>query len=179
MKDTSFLLALLIASVVVNLILLTHLRVVTADHSWKVGSQGAWHWKLRLLSLVARVYPPDVVHFDIDHLKQLNAALGEERVNELLQIALRSSDAYRTQSGDELAAIVWRRDGREVAQKIFDRLASLPLTVDERALVSSITATFVVVKRARRLKAALPQAVKVREQRKSQGLRGSIYVVEE
>lgn len=147
--------------------------------SWGIGSQGAWHWRMPLTAMLAWLAPVDVLHFDVDRLKQLNSTLGEERVNQLLRQALRRTDLYRLQHGDECIAIVPAGKGLQVADSIKGRLAVLPLTSEERAALGAITVTTVVASKVRNVKAAVSRAVRARETAKAEGVRGVIIELRE
>jgi len=154
-------------------------RVMARCGSWQVGSQGAYHWRLPQWAALARLAPVDIIHADIDRLKHLNASLGEARVNALLTAALRRSDLYRSQHGDELVLVVgWRHDGVDVARSLAARLAALPLTDAERAAVGQISMTMVVMRQVVDVRGALADAVRLREELKAHGHRGATLVVE-
>lgn len=127
----------LFVSLLLNVIQVSRARVLSVCHSWGVWSQGAWRWRQPFYAALAWFRPVDVIHFDIDHLKKLNTALGEARVNQLLRLALRGNDIYRLQEGDELVALTWAGRGQPVAQSIHLRLHDLSahMTITERLAV--------------------------------------------
>jgi hypothetical protein len=175
---TPILLMALAASIVLNVYQLAHVVVLSRCQSWGLRSQGAWHWRLPVASLLANVWAVGLVHLDIDHLKKLNSTLGEKRANELLRQALRSNDVYRLQSGDELVAIVRAGQAQAVADRLAARLAALPLQPAElAALGGPITATTVVIERTNYLRAALSLAVSKRESLKAAGERGGVVAL--
>ncbi len=140
---------------------------LTTDHSWGVRSQGAWHMRRRWIATCAICRPVDVVHFDVDKLKQYNAELGEEEVNRRLKIALRKQDIDRLQHGDECVAVVWSREGMSAARTIQGKLHE-----------QGMSATIVVVRRTRKVRESVAYAVDVREGMKANGERGKIMEVE-
>lgn len=172
------LLAALLAATLLAVYQAARARVLAADHSWGLRSQGAWHWRIRSRGWLAWLRPVDLVHLDVDRLKQLNAALGEARVNDLLRSALRREDVYRVQHGDELAALTRPGDGLDLADRLRTRLRQAPLTSAELATLGGpITATVVVVRRVRRLRPALARAVALRERLKAAGLRDTVRAI--
>lgn len=172
-------LAVLLASLALHLYQARRARALSRDPAWGVETAAAFKRRVDRAQLVGWLgWRVDVVHFDVDHLKRLNAALGEERVNALLLQALRASDVARLQHGDELAALPRRGEGQRVARSIASRLAGLPLEPDERAALGGpITATFVVVEGVADVRGAILAAVRERESLKRQDRRGVILAV--
>ena len=74
----------------------------------------------------------DVLFIDLDHIHELNTALGYTEVNRLVRqaFAVRASDTLigRWQSGDELVVITRRGDGVGLSERLTARLASLGLS---------------------------------------------------
>jgi hypothetical protein len=169
---------LLAAALAATLVLLVYqsirVAVLSRCAAWGIGSQGAWHWRAFGLSIAALARPVDVVHFDVDRLKHLNAELGEARVNELLRLALRRADLYRLQHGDECVAVVRAGTGDALARQLQARLDALPLAEDERARVGRITLTSVVMANVRDVRGALATAIGYREKAKRANLRGVV-----
>lgn len=175
----SILIIALAASVALHLYQTRRAAVLGHDASWQVHSQGRWHWRRPRLALLARVLPVDVVHFDVDKLKLVNAVLGEDGANALLGMALRGSDVYRLQHGDECVALVPAGDGVALAWSLHGRLSRLPLSETERsALDGPISATIVVIRTVRNVGAAVRLAVATREALKRGDRRGDVAVIE-
>lgn len=173
------LIAALAASVALHLYQTRRAAVLGHDASWQVHSQGRWHWRRPRLALLARLLPVDVVHFDVDRLKLVNAVLGEDGANALLGMALRGSDVYRLQHGDECVALVPAGDGVALAWSLHGRLARLPLSATERAALDGpISATIVVIRTVRNVGAAVRLAVETREALKRNDRRGDVEVIE-
>jgi hypothetical protein len=161
-------------SVLFNIYQSRRSAVMSRCASWGIGSQGAWRWRSFGIRLFAWLIPVDVVHFDVDRLKQLNAALGEARVNLLLRRALRQSDLYRLQEGDECVAVVRAGTGDALAWRLQARLDALPLEDDERAAVGRLSLTSVVMADVRDVRGALEAAIRCREQAKRANMRGVV-----
>lgn len=172
------LLAALTIAVIALCVQTIRAHILGYDHAWGVRTQAAWHWRRPWLALTARLWPVDLVHFDIDYLKRLNSALGEARVNVLLHQALRGGDIYRLQHGDECIAAVPAGQGQMLALRLQHRLTTLPLTTEERAALGGpISATIVVITNCRRVAPAIAQAVARREALKRDGRRAAIAIV--
>jgi hypothetical protein len=166
--------AALAVAVALNVYQTARARVLSRCASWGIGSQGAWRWRSFGIRLLAWVRPVDVVHFDVDRLKQLNAALTEARVNDLLKLALRKRDLYRLQEGDECVAVVRAGTGDALARALQARLDALPLEDGERAAVGRISLTSVVMAEVRDVGGALERAIYYREQAKRANMRGVV-----
>jgi hypothetical protein len=176
MAAVELLTAALAVSVLFNVYQSRRAAVMARCHSWGIGSQGAWRWRSFGIRLLAWLIPVDVVHFDVDRLKQLNSALTEERVNALLRQALRKSDLYRLQEGDECVAVVRAGAGDALAKRLQARLDALPLTPEERAAAGRITLTSVVMADVRDVRGALETAIRYREQAKRANMRGVVII---
>lgn len=181
MTFRDFLIALA-AAVALNVFQAARARVLSRDWAWGLRPQGAWHWTLLWAAPLARIVGVGIVSGDLDNLKGVNRVAGETRANAWYRLGLRASDLYRTQQGDELAALVWpwqRLSAADVAALIAARLARVPLTAEEqKALGGPITMTMVVCERTHDLRGTLPALVAKREAMKAAGRRGQIEVAQ-